>query len=168
MIIRFIPPYVNPEKSNVKNSENTALFLVSCFEYIFIGIVLNAGRPFRQPMTQNCKSILPKIVDEAMASKLTNSPDPFMTTILVVVAIVVYMVFTPARWLRKLMQLTYISSSFKVTLLILGGVYLVLAWIGEHYIFQPLARAIGNAKYSLTKTKKQRKEYKIINERMRT
>jgi cation-transporting P-type ATPase 13A2 len=54
-VSRFIPPYIDPEKPNIKNSENTALFLVSCFEYIFIGIVLNAGRPFRQPMTQNCQ-----------------------------------------------------------------------------------------------------------------
>ncbi|KAI1166378.1 hypothetical protein F5B18DRAFT_607041 [Nemania serpens] len=141
----YIPPYVDPEKSNIKNSENTALFLMSCFEYILIGVVLSAGKPFRQPMTQNY---------------------PFMTTILLALAIVIYMVFTPAHWLRKLMQLTRISPSFKVTLLVLGGVYLVLAWIGENYVFQPLARAIGNAKHSLTKTAKQRKEYKIIRERM--
>ncbi|KAI1367396.1 hypothetical protein F5Y08DRAFT_298411 [Xylaria arbuscula] len=141
----FIPPRVDTEKSNIKNSENTALFLVSCFEYIFIGIVLSAGRPFRQPMTQNY---------------------PFMTTIVLALAIVLYMVFTPAHWLRKLMQLTRISSSFKLTLLVLGIVYLVLAWIGENYIFQPLARAFGKAKQSITKKSKQRKEYKIINERM--
>ena len=42
-------------KSNIRNSENTVLFLVSCFEYIFSGIILNAGRPFRQPTIQNCK-----------------------------------------------------------------------------------------------------------------
>lgn len=41
-------------KSNIRNSENTTLFLVSCFEYIFSGVVLNAGRPFRQPITHNC------------------------------------------------------------------------------------------------------------------
>ncbi|KAI0408156.1 hypothetical protein F4802DRAFT_605184 [Xylaria palmicola] len=141
----FIPPYVNPEKSNIKNSENTALFLVSCFEYIFIGVVFSAGRPFRQPMTQNY---------------------PFMTTIVLALAIVIYMVFTPAHWLRKLMQLTHISVSFKILLLILGVAFLVLAWIGENYVFQPLARALGNAKYALTRTAKQRKEYKIIYERM--
>lgn len=54
-VFRYMPPHINPDKSNIKNSENTALFLTSCFEYIFIGIVLNAGRPFRQPMNQNCK-----------------------------------------------------------------------------------------------------------------
>jgi cation-transporting P-type ATPase 13A2 len=55
----FIPPMINPEKSNVENSENTTLFLTSCFEYIFAGVVLNAGRPFRQSALQNCKSHIP-------------------------------------------------------------------------------------------------------------
>lgn len=91
-----------------------------------------------------------------------------MTTILLALAIVMYMVFAPAHWLRKLMQLTRISPSFKVTLLVLGGAYLALAWIGENYVFQPLARAIGNAKHSLTKTAKTRKEYKMIRERMQS
>jgi len=55
ILYRYIPPRLNHERSNVKNSENTALFLVSCFEYILSGVVLNAGRPFRQRATQNCE-----------------------------------------------------------------------------------------------------------------
>jgi len=51
----FIPPTINPDHSNVENSENTVLFLTSCFEYIFAGVVLNAGRPFRQSAMQNCE-----------------------------------------------------------------------------------------------------------------
>ncbi|KAI2623275.1 hypothetical protein GGR54DRAFT_597429 [Hypoxylon sp. NC1633] len=141
----YIPPRVNPEKSNVKNSENTALFLVSCFEYIFIGVVLNAGRPFRQPMNQNW---------------------PFMTTILAALALTAYMVFAPAHRITKLMQLTSISPSFKTTLVLLGVVYLVAAWLGEHYVFQRLARGFGLAKLAVTKKAKKRKEYKVILERM--
>ncbi|KAI8633116.1 hypothetical protein F5Y19DRAFT_462264 [Xylariaceae sp. FL1651] len=143
----YIPPHVNPEKSNIKNSENTALFLVSCFEYIFIGVVLNAGIPFRQSMTQNY---------------------PFMTTIIIALAISLYMVFAPARWLRKLMQLTRISTSFKITLLVLGIVYLVLAWIAENYVFQRLAHAIGKVRNKLKKKAKKRKEYKVIAEHMQS
>jgi cation-transporting ATPase 13A3/4/5 len=51
----FIPPVINHDKSNIENSENTALFLTSCFEYILAGVVLNAGRPFRRSALHNCK-----------------------------------------------------------------------------------------------------------------
>lgn len=37
------------------NSENTALFLLSCFQYILTSIVLSVGPPFRQAMTSNGK-----------------------------------------------------------------------------------------------------------------
>ncbi|KAI1331917.1 hypothetical protein F5Y16DRAFT_421244 [Xylariaceae sp. FL0255] len=143
----FIPPHVNPEKSNIRNSENTALFLMSCFEYIFIGVVLSAGKPFRQPMLQNY---------------------PFVTTILVALAISLYMIFTPAHWVRKLMQLTRISTSFKMTLVVLGIIYLIIAWTSENFVFQRLARGIGKAKQRLSKQAKKRKEYKVISERMQS
>jgi cation-transporting ATPase 13A2 len=51
----YKPPHLDRNKSNVQNSENTALFLVSCFEYILSGIVLSVGPPFRQSMTENRK-----------------------------------------------------------------------------------------------------------------
>lgn len=51
----FIPPVIDHDKSNIENSENTALFLTSCFEYILAGVVLNAGWPFRQAATRNGK-----------------------------------------------------------------------------------------------------------------
>ncbi|KAK3945050.1 vacuolar cation-transporting ATPase YPK9 [Diplogelasinospora grovesii] len=141
----FIPPKINPDKSNIENSENTALFLTSCFEYILAGVVLNAGRPFRQAASQNW---------------------PFMTTIGVTLLFTVYMVAGPTHWLKSLMQLTYMSWDFKLLIISLGGLYLALAWIGENYIFQRLARLIGQTKQSLTKQSKKRKEYKVIQERM--
>ncbi|KAI1503516.1 hypothetical protein F5X99DRAFT_425362 [Biscogniauxia marginata] len=142
----YIPPQVNPDKSNSKNSENTALFLVSCFEYIFIGVVMNAGRPFRQPMTQNW---------------------PFMTTITVTLVLATYMVISPSRAVEKLMELTATSPSFKLTVVLLGLAYLLLSWAAENYVFPRLARAIGHARLALGVGKpKKRKEYKIIAERM--
>lgn len=143
----FIPPHLNPDKSNIKNSENTALFLVSCFEYTFIGVVLSAGKPFRQPVWQNW---------------------PFVATIVAALAISIYMVLIPAHGVKHLMQLTKISPNFKMVLLILGLAYFVLSWTAENYIFQGLARWVGKAKLKLANTPKQRKEYKVIAERMRT
>lgn len=54
---RYVPPHLNREKSNVENSENTTLFLISCFEYILSAIVMSVGPPFRQPMSNNCKHL---------------------------------------------------------------------------------------------------------------
>lgn len=49
----FIPPKVDLEKTNIENSENTTLFLVSCYEYILSSVIISVGRPFRQPMFTN-------------------------------------------------------------------------------------------------------------------
>lgn len=165
-VCRYIPPQLNPDKSNPKNSENTALFLVSCFEYVFIGVVLSAGKPFRQPMNQNCKfSDYFTCLGALLIIRVYIGP--FMITILAALALNLYMVFVPAHGFRKFMQLTNISSSFKVTLLVLGVTYLVVAWIGENYVFQKLARGLGQAKLAITKQPKKRKEYKVILERMK-
>lgn len=55
----YQPPEVGHDKPSIENSENTALFLSSCFEYIFSGILLNAGPPYRQNNTKNCESRFP-------------------------------------------------------------------------------------------------------------
>ncbi|CZT46197.1 related to cation translocating ATPases [Rhynchosporium secalis] len=52
----FIPPHLDKTRSNIENSENTSLFLVSCFEYTLSGIVMSVGPPFRQSMSHNRKS----------------------------------------------------------------------------------------------------------------
>jgi hypothetical protein len=55
-MLRFMPPHLNKEKSNIENSENTSLFLVSCYEYILAAMVMSVGPPFRQSMSHNCTS----------------------------------------------------------------------------------------------------------------
>ncbi|EFX01083.1 p-type ATPase [Grosmannia clavigera kw1407] len=143
----FVPPVVDPDKSNIKNSENTALFLVSCFEYIFSGVVLNAGPPFRQSLWRNW---------------------PFVATIAVTLAATGYMVVNPVHWVKKAMQLTKISWSFKLVVLGLGLAYLFAAKIADVWVLPAAARLVGRAKLALTGHPKKRKEYKLILERMRT
>ena len=52
----YQPPTLDPDDTDTENSENTALFLVSCYQYIFSGIVLSVGPPFRESLTTNGKS----------------------------------------------------------------------------------------------------------------
>ncbi|KAK2065762.1 ATPase [Colletotrichum caudatum] len=141
----YIPPRVEHDESNIKNSENTVLFLVSCFEYILAGVVLNAGPPFREPALKNW---------------------PFMATIAVTLMITLYMILVPAHSVRHLMQLTKTSWDFKIFMILLGGAYLATAWTSEKYVFQKLAWAVGYFKERVLKRPKQRKAYKVILENM--
>lgn len=97
---------------------------------------------------------------------LTLSTGPFVATIAATVVFTGYMILGSAAGLVSLMDLTPISWDFKMFIFTLGIGYLILAWVGEHVIFQRLARLIGKVKQSLTKEPKKRKEYKVILERM--
>lgn len=142
----YIPPKTRHDSPAIKNSENTVLFLTSCFEYIGSAVILNAGPPFRE---RSAKSW------------------PFSLTVVVVLLVSVYMVLAPAHWLKKLMQLTSMSWDFEIYLISLGIVYLTVGWIFERYIAQQLARSIGQMKQRITRTEKRRKAYKVIGESMR-
>lgn len=98
---------------------------------------------------------------------LTTLPGPFAATISITLAITIYLVAGPAAWLRELMQLTAVAWDFKFCIFGLGLAFLAIAWIGENYVFQRLARAIGSARQTLTRQTKKRKEYKVILDRMR-
>ncbi|KAF3479587.1 P-type ATPase [Arthroderma uncinatum] len=138
----YIPPKISHEETNIKNSQNTALFLVSCYQYVFSGVVLSAGRPFRKPATSNV---------------------PFVATIIIIFLFSSYMLFQPAKWLYKLMQLTYMSPEFKgwILLLALGG--FAAAWVCENHVFPQLARGLGQLnRWIRPHTKKQRRRYKVL------
>lgn len=143
----FIPPQLDTQKSNIKNSENTTLFLISCFQYIFSGIVLSVGPPFRQSMRNNL---------------------PFVVTIVATSLFSAYMLFDPGAWLANLMQLTDMSVDFKVFVLVLALGGLACAWIAERRVFLWLARLLGELHDTLwPHRRKKQKEYKRLLQEMR-
>ncbi|KAF2790819.1 hypothetical protein K505DRAFT_281902 [Melanomma pulvis-pyrius CBS 109.77] len=143
----YQPPVLDKDHSNPLNSQNTTLFLVSCFQYILSAVVLSIGRPFREPMSQNL---------------------PFVITMAITLAITCYMLFDPAQWLIKLMQLTYLDTTFKIFILALGLGNFAIAYVSEKYILTALAKWIGIWKVKMNpKWKKKRKAYKEITESMR-
>ncbi|TDL26307.1 Ca-transporting ATPase [Rickenella mellea] len=46
-------PDADSDKLNPRNYENSALFLVSCFQYILVAAVFSIGPPYRKPMWSN-------------------------------------------------------------------------------------------------------------------
>lgn len=142
----YKPPKLDHKNTSIVHSQNTALFLVSCYQYILSGIVLSVGRPFRQPMTSNF---------------------PFVVTIVVVLAFSTYMLFDAPKWLSNLMQLTYMSTFFKDWLLALAIAGFAVAYVSERRLFPAMARWIGSAYRRLRPSnKKERRKYKVLLEKM--
>ncbi|KAJ5757043.1 uncharacterized protein N7511_007225 [Penicillium nucicola] len=143
----FMPPQLDIEKSNIVNSENTALFLFSCFQYILTSVILSAGPPFRKPMTMNA---------------------PYLVTIIVDLLVSAYMLFRPSQWVVDVMQLTFMSDGFRSWLVALALGVFALAWIAEKNIFPRLAQMIGHARVRLQPNyHKKRRMYKVLLEEMR-
>ncbi|KAJ5033498.1 uncharacterized protein L3040_008613 [Drepanopeziza brunnea f. sp. 'multigermtubi'] len=142
----YIPPHLNRQKSNVENSENTTLFLISCFEYTLSSIVMSVGPPFRQSISNNL---------------------PFVVTIVVALLFSSYLVFDPSEAVAEFMQLTKMDWDFKTFILILGIGYILLAWTTENYVFPRLAKYLGALKTFVSGKPKARKKYKTVLEQMR-
>ena len=142
----YKPPVLDKDHSNSRNSENTTLFLVSCYQYILSAIVLSVGKPFRQSMRHNL---------------------PFVVTMLVALAISSYLLFDPAPWLERFMELTWVSKMFRIFILVLAIGSFACSYLAERLIFPRLARLIGKTAQRWSRTPKKRKEYKVIQEAMR-
>lgn len=144
----YLPPVIDTDHSNSLNSQNTALFLVSCFQYILSAVVLSVGKPFREPMSRNL---------------------PFISTIFITLAISAYMLFDPAAWVMEWMELTYMDIPFKVFIMALGLGNFALAYVSERFLFPGLSKWIGVLKVKIggEKWRKKRKLYKVIMENSR-
>ena len=87
---------------------------------------------------------------------------------LIALVITSYMLFDPAKWLVKLMELTYMDTPFKIFILALGLGNFALAYTSEKFVFPALAKWIGIMKVKVNpKWSKKRKAYKEILESMR-
>lgn len=92
---------------------------------------------------------------------------PFVVTIVVALLFTSYLLFDPAAWLAKFMQLTEMTWDFKLFILVLGIGYFVIAWIAEKYVYPRLAKLIGVIKEKVNRVAKKRKIYKVVREKMR-
>ncbi|KAJ5736601.1 uncharacterized protein N7483_001726 [Penicillium malachiteum] len=142
----FLPPQLDLEKSNIVNSENTALFLFSCLQYILISIVLSVGPPFRQPMTLNV---------------------PYVCTIIIDLSLAAWMLFRPSEWVKSIMQLTWMSDTYRGCALGFAIGMFALSWISETAVSPKLARILGHARTRLQPNyRKKRRQYKVLLEEM--
>ncbi|RMZ91959.1 hypothetical protein DV736_g786, partial [Chaetothyriales sp. CBS 134916] len=140
----YQPPRLDRQKSSIDNSQNTALFLVSCFQYALSAVVLSVGPPFRQPMTTNA---------------------PFCVTLVIALAISLYLLLDPAQAVKGFMDLTDMALDYEAFLLAVALVGFAIAYVAEGEVFPELAKRLGRLMRRLQPgRRKQRKRYKVISE----
>ncbi|KAK9473519.1 uncharacterized protein V1510DRAFT_429326 [Dipodascopsis tothii] len=138
----YIPPVPGSDDSHVNSSDNTALFLSSSFQYIFIAIVLSVGPPYREPFYKNV---------------------PFMVTIAATTALMLAILFRPPQWVFNLLLLTEMTTRFKVTIVLFVCMNFLCSWLGEKYVFLSLSTFITHTRRSFHGgRRKQRKKFKLL------
>lgn len=90
---------------------------------------------------------------------------PFVVTVVVSLLVSLYMLLDPTAWVQKLMELTYMSTSFKLFLLALAVAGFGCSWVAEKYILPALAKQIG--KLQARSRVKKRRLYKCLEQEMR-
>ncbi|PIL34017.1 transporter [Ganoderma sinense ZZ0214-1] len=123
----YAPPVPNdPDSSDDKleatNFENSALFLVSCFQYILVAAVFSIGPPFRKQMWTN---------------------GWFMVSMVVLGLFNLLVLLDPPRPLVKLLELMHLPLAARATLLLTVAVNVVTSMAFESYGAQAVSRLIG-------------------------
>ncbi|XP_050685597.1 probable cation-transporting ATPase W08D2.5 [Leptidea sinapis] len=119
LAISYFPWYVRHtyegEEAN-KCFENYAVFSVSMFQYIILAIVFSHGAPYRRSVVTNRK---------------------FMVSVLVMIAISIYITISPAQWLVHFLELEMPKDSLmSYVVLALASCNFVLALFYERFIIQ--------------------------------
>ncbi|OMH83716.1 putative cation-transporting ATPase [Zancudomyces culisetae] len=117
------PDMYNPDRGKgehilVESFENTTLFMISLFQYIYIGWVFTIGPPYRQPVYTN---------------------KPFIISFFLLVAIACVVVWYPAKFLTNTFELSLISDTFRGYILVISAIGFTLAYLGEAFIFPSIA-----------------------------
>lgn len=77
------------------------------------------------------------------------------------------MLFASPKWVTEVMQLTFLSPGFEISLLFLALGGFAVSWMAERRYFPSLARMLGHINpYLKPDYRKQRRRYKMLREEM--
>jgi cation-transporting ATPase 13A3/4/5 len=62
IVFRYEAPVIDPDQLDTVSYENSALFLISSFQYIIVAVVFCVGPPYRKPIHSNILLLLTLVI----------------------------------------------------------------------------------------------------------
>ena len=116
----YIKPVPSDSDSDVKSSDNTALFLFTNMQYILNAVVLSTGPPYREPMHKNL---------------------PFLMNLVFAVGLSLLLFrIDQDTWWGDFMQLTNMSLQAYFVIVVAAAVNLTLLYQGEQRVYKKVAQ----------------------------
>ncbi|KDE02331.1 hypothetical protein MVLG_07113 [Microbotryum lychnidis-dioicae p1A1 Lamole] len=118
----YTPPEIDPDELDIVSYENTALFLISSFQYVLVAFIFCVGPPYRKPLYSN------RWLVAALAALTVFS---------------IYTLFTTSGPIFALLQLISLPHEFHLELLLLLIANTATCWTFEEYGASRLTKLIG-------------------------
>lgn len=138
----YKPPEGDVDEKIYRSYENTAVFLLSSFQYIAVAVAFCVGPPYRESMWKNGKVFQLCSSINGIVNQRQLFLGFFLTTVILLVAFSTFITLQPTQYLSDLLDLVDIPFYGRVIVFATAMVDWVVTWAGEQWVFPALAKAL--------------------------